>query len=195
LAEQEWLKMKRINVVLLLAAAILLSQTACSTGNQTNSTANTATQNSTSNTTAPTTTPAAPSNQNAGTQANASVSTANDPFSELVMLYSQLFTARMKGDRAKVESLLASDYKETTGDGKVLNKSQVLDTISPEKKYDSYTLDELKSTSAGDNGSVTGRVTVITQGKTESWRFNETFARKEGRWQAVSLKITDYKKQ
>ena len=110
------------------------------------------------------------------------------------MLYSQLFTARMKGDKAKVESLLAEDYKETTGDGKVLNKSQVLATISPDKKFDSYSLDKLKSTVTGDTGVVTGHVSVMIQGKTESWNFSETFMKQQGRWQAVSLKITDYKK-
>lgn len=110
------------------------------------------------------------------------------------MLYSQLFTARMKGDQAKVEGLLADDYKETTADGKTLDKSQVLASISPDKKYDSYSLDDLKSTTTGETGVVTGRVEVIIQGKSERWRFSETFMKREGRWQAVSLKITDYKK-
>ncbi len=183
--------MKRINVVISLAAALFLSQTACSSGNQTNSTINTATQNSTSNTNAQ---PPTAQNQNAITQSSSNANTGNDTFTELVMLHSELFTARMKGNREKVESLLADDYKETTGDGKVLNKSQVLASISPDKKYDSFTQDEFKSTMTGDTGVVTGHVVVVTQGKTESWRFTENFRKQQNRWQAVSLKITDYKK-
>lgn len=189
--------MKRIHgVVLLLATALFFSQSACSGGNQTNSNANTSVQNSTANTNASAKDSAAP-NQNATAQpgnSNTNANTDNNPFTELVILYSQLFTARMKGDKAKVESLLASDYKETTGDGKTLNRSQVLETISPDKKYDSYTLNDLKSTTTGDTGVVTGRVELIVQGKTETWKFSATFNKQQGRWQAVSTKITDYKK-
>ncbi|HEX8493799.1 MAG TPA: nuclear transport factor 2 family protein [Pyrinomonadaceae bacterium] len=189
--------MKRIyGVVFLLAAALFLSQSACGGGNQTNSNANTSVQNSTANTNAPAKESAA-SNENTKTQpgnANANASTDENPFTELVMLYSEMFTARMKGNRAKVESLLAEDYRETTGDGKTLNKSQVLETISPDKKYDSYSLDKLKSTTTGDTGVVTGHVSVIIQGKEDSWNFSETFAKRQGRWQATALKITDYKK-
>lgn len=189
--------MKRIyGVVLLLAAALFLSQTACSSGNQANSTANTSAQNSTANANAPGAANAAP-NQNATVQpgnANANANADENPFSELVMLYSQLFTARMKGDKAKVEGMLADNYRETTGDGKTLNKSQVLASISPDKKFDSYSLADLKSNTTGDTGVVTGRVEVLIQGKTESWKFSETFMKQQGRWQAVSLKITDYKK-
>lgn len=190
--------MKRIYVVvLLLAVTLFLSQSACSSGNQTNSNANTSVKNSTANTNAPASANTAP-NQNATAQpgnGNANANADDNPFSELVMLYSQLFTARMKGDKAKVESLLAEDYKETTADGKTLDKAQVLATISPDKKFDSYSLDDLKSTTKGDTGVVTGSVEVMIQGKTESWKFSETFMKQEGRWQAVSMKITDYKKK
>jgi len=110
------------------------------------------------------------------------------------MLYSQLFTARMKNDKAKVESLLADDYKETTNDGKVITKAQVLADLSPDKKFDTYQLDNLKATTAGDTGTVTGRVSVMRAGKTESWQFTDTFKKEKGRWLAVSAKITDYKK-
>jgi hypothetical protein len=183
--------MKRIHVVVLLATVLSLSQLACSGGNQANAPANASTQNSntpilasnTANTanTAPTSEPA---NSNA----------SNDPFPELVMLYSQLFTARMKGDKAKVESLLADDYKETTADGKVLNRAQVLASINQDKKSNPFSLDDLKSTTNGDTGFVTGRVTLTTEGHTETWQFNDTFNKRQGRWQAVSSKITNHKK-
>ena len=189
--------MKRIyGVVFFLATALFLSQSACSSGNQTTSDANTYVRQPNANTNSPAK-ESVVSNQNATAptgNANANASTDKNPFTELVMLYSQLFTARMKGDKAKVESLMAENYKETTGDGKTLNKSQVLATISPDKKYDSYTLNDLKSTVTGDSGVVTGRVDLIVQGKTESWKFNATFTKQQGRWQAVSSKTTDYKK-
>lgn len=181
--------MKRIRVVVLLATALSLSQLACGGGNnQANAPANASTQNSNTPILASNTANANPPARPANTNAN------NDPFPELVMLYSQLFTARMKGDKAKVENLLAEDYKETTGDGKTLNRAQVLASINQDKKSDPFSLDELKSTVNGDTGFVTGRVTITTQSRTETWNFNETFNKRQGRWQAVSSKITNYKK-
>jgi hypothetical protein len=193
--------MKIIRVTILLATALCLSQLACSSGNQANAPANTSVQNSapvpiapaTANNAAPNTgaantgSPQAPAN-------TANANTKDNPFTELVMLYSQLFTARMKGDKAKAEGLMADDYKETTEGGKVVNKAQVLADVSPDKKYDSYSLDDLKSTTNGDTGTVTGRVSVITNGKTESWQFTDTFKKQQGRWLAVSSQRTNYKK-
>src|ERR1700741_4730985 len=46
---------------------------------------------------------------------------ADKTFSDLMMLYGQLFTARSRNDTAKVNELLASDYAETTANGEVLN--------------------------------------------------------------------------
>lgn len=184
--------MKRICVVILLAMALSVLQLACSSGNQANANANTSVPVSTQTANAPATANTAPNQSTANPPSNAEAN--KDPFPELVMLYSQLFTARMKNDRAKAEGLLADDYKETTADGKVLSKAQVLAEIGPDKKFDSYSLDDLKSTVNGDTGTVTGRVSVMTQGKTETWQFTDTFKKQQGRWQAVSSKISDYKK-
>lgn len=188
--------MKRIHGIILLATVLFLSQLACSSGNQANAPASTNTQNAVAETKTPgaANVAASPATSNAPANANTGAKGKEDPFSELVLLSSQLFTARMKGDKAKAEGLLADDYKETTGDGKTLNKSQVLASISPDKKFDSYTLDNLKSTETGDTGTVTGNASVLAGGKTESWKFTETFRKQQGRWQAASSKITEYKK-
>lgn len=188
--------MKRICVVILLATALSLSQLACSSGNQANAPANTSVRNSAPTANAPAA--PAPGAANTGSAAappsTANANTNDNPFSELVMLYSQLFTARMKGDKAKAEGLLAEDYKETGEGGKVVNKAQVLSSISPDKKYDSYSLDDLKSTANGDTGTVTGRVSIIVGGKTESYQFTDTFKKQQGRWLAVSSQRTNFKK-
>ena|SRR5437763_4511674 len=184
--------MKRICALVLLATIVFLSQLACNSSNQANAPANTSANTSVQGPVSDTATPSTPS-QNAPAQ-TAQSKQDNNQFPELVMLYSQLFTARMKNDKAKVESLLADDYKETTNDGKVITKAQVLADLSPDKKFDTYQLDNLKATTAGDTGTVTGRVSVMRAGKTESWQFTDTFKKEKGRWLAVSAKITDYKK-
>lgn len=183
--------MKRICVVILLATALSLSQLACSSGNAPAANANNPNEKvftSTAN---------APGTANTGpTVLPSNANATNDPFPELVMLYSQLFTARMKGDKAKVEGLLADDYKETTGDGKTLSKAQVLSSINLNQKDTPFQLDDLKSTITGETGTVTGRVTITPMegGHSESWQVNETFRKQGGHWQAVSSKATDYKK-
>ncbi|HEX7997194.1 MAG TPA: nuclear transport factor 2 family protein [Pyrinomonadaceae bacterium] len=182
--------MKRICVTALLATVLSVSQLACSSGNQQS--------NAPANTNAPTITNS-PATANNPTQNTATRETADNndknPFTELVMLYSQFFTARMKGDKAKVEGLLADDYKETTADGKVLNKGQVLAAINDSRKADPFSMDNLKSNEAGDTGTVTGRVSVTGQGnQSESWDFTTTFKKQQDKWRATSTKITNYKK-
>jgi hypothetical protein len=182
--------MKRICVVILLAIALSVSQLACSSGNQANVTANANAQTPRADTTA---TPGSNPNQNTVTKENANTADKN-PFTELVMLYSQLFTARMKGEKAKVEGLLADDYKETTGDGKVLTRAQVLASINDSQKAVPFSMEDLKSTETGETGTVTGRVAVTGQGNAESWQFSTAFKKQQGKWQATSTKITNYKK-
>jgi len=184
---------KRTRAALLLATTLLLTNLACKSGDQAQSNANTPVK--TGNVTV--TSPVGPEGSaNQGTADQKAAPNANEnPFSELVMLYSQLFTARMKNDRAKVEGLLADDYKETTADGKVLTKAQVLSNINPNQKFDTYSLDDLKSTTNNDTGTVTGRVSVVREGKTESWQFTDTFRKEQDHWLDTSSKITNYKKQ
>lgn len=192
--------MKRICVAILTLAALSLFQLACSSGNQTTAPANTTTQNSTTQTVAeqPANNATQPANANAPASVTKPTANANagddDPFPELVMLYSQLFTARMKGDKSKVEGLLADDFKEMTGDGKTLNKQQVLEAVNDNRKAVPYQLDDLKAKTTGDSGTVTARVTITEEGHIESWQANMAFKKQQGRWVAVSSKMTDYKK-
>ena len=184
--------MKKICVVALLATVLSFSQLACSSGNQANANApvNANTPNPIANKTAQAN---ANPNQN-NTQANANTNDKN-PFTELVLLYSQLFTARMKGDKAKAEGLLADDYKETTGDGKTLTKAQVLASINESQKSDPFSMDNLKSTESGDTGTVTGHISVTGKDNhAESWDFTATFKKQQDKWRASSTKITNYKK-
>jgi hypothetical protein len=185
--------MKRTRIVILLAAAISLSQLACSSGNQTNAPANVAPERPAANMNAPASA-GGPPNQSTAPPSTNNNSSNDNPFSELVMLYSQMFTARMKGDKAKVDGLLAPDYKETTGDGKTLNKAQVLASVTQDMKKP-FGLDNLKSTMNGDTATVTGRASITEEGgHAENWQFSTTFKKEQGKWLATSTTITDYRK-
>ena len=183
--------MKKIFMLLLAATMILVGQYGCSSSNSNNQAANqsSAAQQVSNSPLAnkPNTMPSPAPNQ---ASANNGESLAPD----VVMQYSQLFTAEMKNDRAKADSLLAADYQETTADGKTLNKAAVLAQLTPDRKFDTYSLDNVKSTLNGDTGTVTGRASVIRSGKTETWQFTCTMKKENGKWVATATKITDYKK-
>jgi hypothetical protein len=184
--------MKKIAALVVLATSAFLIQIGCKSTDTTNSPSGTSSP-PTGSASPGTTIPNSTSDQSGKTQ-TANNKQTDSVFPELVMQYSQIFTAEMKNDQAKVDSLLASDYKETTGDGRTLNKAQVLAEIKPERKFDTYSLDGLKSTLNGDNGTVTGRASVTREGKTETWQFTTTLKKANGQWLATSTKITDYKK-
>jgi len=183
--------MKRICALLLPATIILLGQYSCSSSNSNNAPANTssaAQQVSDSPMVNKPNTMPSPAPSQAGAK------NADSMIPDLVMQYSQLSTAEMKNDRAKVDSLLAANYQET-GDGKTLNRAAVLAQITPDRKFDTYSIDNVKSTMNGDTGTVTGRGSVTRSGKTESWQFTCTMKKENGKWMATETRITDYQKR
>ena len=182
--------MKRNSVIALLFILLLISQFSCKSDQ---SNANTPQQQA--NVTMPSPN-AETANQNlpASTAGKADASKTDSMIPELVEVYSKIFTARMKGDKETVAPLLADDYKGATPEGKAENKSQVLASISPDKKPEMWSLDDLKSTVNGDTGSVTGKVSVTYKDHTETWQINETFKKRDGKWVAVTSQPSNYKK-
>ena len=185
--------MRKIFMLLLPATIILVGQYGCSSSNSNNAPVNhsSAAQQASDSpaTNNPNTMPSPASPK------QTSAKTVESVAPDVVMQYSQLFTSEMKNDRAKVDSLLAANYQETTGDGKTLNKAAVLAQLTPDRKFDTYSLDNVKSTLNGNTGTVTGRASVIRSGKSETWQFTCTMKKENGKWVATAMKITDYKKQ
>ena len=184
--------MRKIFMLLLPATIILVGQYSCSSSKPNNAPAN---QSSAAQpvsespaTNNPNTMPSPASPNQTSTKTVESVAP------EVVMQYTQLFTAEMKNDRAKADNLLAANYQETTGDGKTLNKAAVLAQLTPDRKFDTYSLDNVKSTLNGNTGTVTGRASVIRSGKTETWQFTCTMKKENGKWVATETKISNYKK-
>lgn len=185
--------MKTISILLLPATIILVGQWGCSGSNSNNPPANqspTVQQVSDSPVTDKSNTMPSPAPTN-----QASAKNVESVVPDVVMQYSQLFTADMKNDRAKVDSLLAANYRETTGDGKTLNKAAVLAQITPDRKLDTYSLDNVKSTVNGDTATVTGRASVVRSGKTETWEFTCIMKKENGKWMANETRITGYQKR
>jgi ketosteroid isomerase-like protein len=100
-----------------------------------------------------------------------------------------------KNRDAKVLSrILTDDFILTDDDGKMYNKAQYVESVVRLAQVASYTLEELEGRVWGNVGVVTGiwRGTMTMGGKdaSGSFRFTDTFLRRQGRWQVVASQDT-----
>jgi hypothetical protein len=102
-----------------------------------------------------------------------------------------------KGDSVALEQAFADDFVSIHNDGKVENKSQFIEPIKSERrKYPSLSLshDDVAIRAYGDLAVLTARAsrTVISGGKsrTDRVRALDVYAKRNGRWQLVSLQTT-----
>ena len=114
---------------------------------------------------------------------------------ELTKIEHRLVKAWLDGDRATVESILASDWSVIDLTGRVLTKAQVVGELgSGDRKIESGSVDDLNVRAFGDVAIVTGRSVLSGsyQGKRASviQRFTDVFAKRDGRWQAVASQGT-----
>ena len=114
---------------------------------------------------------------------------------ELTRLEHRIVKAWIEGDRATVDSILASDWSVIDLTGSVVTKAEVMKEFgSGERRIESGSVDDLKVRDLGNVAIVTGRSTLAGsyQGKSASvvQRFTDVFAKHEGRWQVVASQGT-----
>jgi uncharacterized protein (TIGR02246 family) len=119
------------------------------------------------------------------------------PVDELVQLQQRLMRAWIDGDRAYVESVLASDWTTTDVSGQVLTRATVLREVfeSRDRRIESGRIDDVKVRMLGDEAAVvTGRTAAVGTYKGQrgnvTLRFTDVFVRRDGRWQAVASQGT-----
>lgn len=109
---------------------------------------------------------------------------------------SELRIATMKGDASWFEEHLAENYAETGAEGKVSNRSEVIEfyrTTQPE--YDSWNLsDGTARTYNGDTVILTGKVdldgTLRGQHISGAYRFTRVWIKQGPEWQLAASHIT-----
>ena len=107
-------------------------------------------------------------------------------------------TATLKGDTAALGSILADSYSQTTSEGKIRTKAEMIAAMkSGEIKYQASKADDLKVQVYGDAAVVTGRwkgkFTEKGKAMDVTERFTDTFVRQNGQWRCVATHTSPLK--
>jgi ketosteroid isomerase-like protein len=120
---------------------------------------------------------------------------AQDAREELKKLETDRAAAVVKGDVATLEKQTADDYVLITMNGRMSDKSQMLDAFkSGQSKLTSNDLSDLKVRVYGNAAVVTGKAdvkgTLGGQDATGQVLFTRVYVKRGGRWQSVSFQQT-----
>lgn len=114
---------------------------------------------------------------------------------EIKKLEQQRNEAILKGDTATLDKLTSDDYTNTTAQGKVEKKAEIMDGFKSGKiKFESRELSDLDVRVYGNTAVVTGEVNqkatnngVDTSGQS---RFTRVYVKQNGRWVSVANQAT-----
>lgn len=111
---------------------------------------------------------------------------------QLLKLERQLFDALINKDAKALDRIIASDYSAIDQDGSVIDKAQVLEMVKSGKiSVKTVITEDEKMRSLGTTAIVTGR--SLWDGWNEV-RHTVVWARRQGRWQAVSWQETSIRR-
>jgi ketosteroid isomerase-like protein len=103
--------------------------------------------------------------------------------------------AIVRKDRAAIEANMGDDFRAIDGAGTIEDKKTFVDGLmSPALKIDPYVVDDFEVRLYGDMALLSGRtrMTGTSDGKpfTSHYRYIDIYARRNDRWQIVSVQIT-----
>jgi hypothetical protein len=122
---------------------------------------------------------------------------AAPPVEELRALARQADEAQVHGDRASLERLVADDFAMVGGSGARGDKAHLIDLFTdPQVTLDPYEPSEAFLIPLGDNAAILGgRVTFkgLDHGKpySQTFRYADTWLKRNGRWQVVYTQVTN----
>jgi ketosteroid isomerase-like protein len=98
-------------------------------------------------------------------------------------------------DRTAIEANMAADFRNIDGNGTVADRQAfVRDLMDKDLRIDPYTVEDFDIRVYGDTALLSGRtrMTGSYQGKafTSHYRYIDTYVRRDGAWQVVSVQIT-----
>ncbi len=126
-----------------------------------------------------------------GQAAKATKPTASNDAAELTDIENKWNSGLLKPDTDYIDSITAPGYVSTEADGRLLNKSQMLDDLKTGKlKFESFDATDIKTHVYGDAAVVTAAFTEkgVEDGKpfAHSGRYTDFFIKKDGKWLAVA---------
>jgi Domain of unknown function (DUF4440) len=115
------------------------------------------------------------------------VSAATSPTDEIIRLEARWIAAILEGDKATVASILSSRFKHILNDGKLIDRTQELASITKEPFAIALSEQTVDLDATGDAAVIHGLDTVTQDGRTiRHQRFTDVFFKENGTWMAVS---------
>jgi hypothetical protein len=130
----------------------------------------------------------APANANSTTPTVNSTDAPTDRdavMSDLSEIEDAWLQANVDGDKRALRDILSKDFVGTASDGSVQTKAEYLDAAKQEENVKTWETSDLKLSLTGNTAVLTGNLKWVTTAGTERYRFTDTFAWQDGRWQAV----------
>ncbi len=118
------------------------------------------------------------------------VATAPD-LDTLLALNADYIHAVQTSDVGRFEEILADDFLCTQSDGSLLNRHEFLRHTAAPVSISNLEAHDVNIRLMGDIAIVHARTTfVMSDGRPRSGRYTDVWARREGRWVAVSAHVT-----
>ena len=140
-------------------------------------------------------------NSNAGASKNANSDVTVDAdappptdhsevLAQLTDLENEWTVANLNADKRKLNRILADDYVGPDQDNNPQSKAEYIRTIQRDDSVEKWEFNDLSLALAGDRATLTGRVTLVGQGRELKLDFKDKFVWREGRWQATGSVVT-----
>ncbi|MGB7924348.1 MAG: nuclear transport factor 2 family protein [Pyrinomonadaceae bacterium] len=122
------------------------------------------------------------------------ISVATKPEQELLELERQWAEAYARSDLPLLHRLWADDFVCTNAFREIKSKTQALESMRSEMTYEHFITFDVQGRVFGDTAVAIGRAIVGGQYKGEDisgqYHYTNTYAQREGRWQAIASHVT-----
>jgi ketosteroid isomerase-like protein len=117
--------------------------------------------------------------------------TAQSELDDLIALNRDYVNSVQRGDVARFEAILAEDFLCSNPDGSLVEKRQFLEQTARPVTISGLKARDVRVRILGDVAIIHARTTYVTvSGEQKSGRYTDVWARREGRWLAVSAHVT-----
>ncbi len=117
--------------------------------------------------------------------------TAQSELDDLIALNRDYVNSVQRSDVARFEAILAEDFLCSNPDGSLVDKRQFLEQTARPVTISGLKARDVRVRILGDVAIIHARTTYVTaSGEQKSGRYTDVWARRDGRWLAVSAHVT-----
>jgi Domain of unknown function (DUF4440) len=135
---------------------------------------------------------AEPANTNSNTNQHVDIPPPTDHdevLSQLSNLENEWTIANLKADKEALRRILADDYVGAGLEGAPQGKAEYIRAIRPDTTLEKWAFRDLKLALAGDRATLSGEISLVTDGAENLYVFKDRFVWRDGRWQATGSEV------